>query len=93
MAKVIYDNTGEEIEVENGKNLKDLTSEKGWNVAYGCEDGFCGTCLVELVEGAENLSKIDDVEETTLTAMGLLDGKHRLACQCKINGDIKIKTL
>ncbi len=93
MFKVFFSNTGEEVEVEEGASLKEVTREKGWPIAYGCEDGVCGTCIVEIEEGAENLSKIGDVEAQTLEVMMMNDGKHRLACQCKVKGDVKIKGL
>jgi len=93
MPKVIFKDTGENIEVEQGKSLKDLTKEKGWPIAYGCEDGVCGTCIVNIEKGGENLSRMTETEVQTLEMMGLKDGKHRLCCQCKINGDVIIKGL
>ncbi len=92
MAKVKYTNTGEEVEVENGTSLQKVTQDKGWHIPFGCEDGLCGTCVVKVTEGKDNLSKVEEKEEMTLTAMGVFDGDHRLACQCKIDGDITIET-
>lgn len=91
MPKVTFLDTGEEVEVKTGTSLKDISKEKGWPIAYGCEDGVCGTCIVKIEKGKENLTPIDEKEGQTLDMMGMKDGKHRLACQCKINGDVKIK--
>jgi ferredoxin len=93
MFKVIFSNNGEEVQAEEGAELKDITREKGWPIAYGCEDGACGTCIVEVEEGAENLGEMSDMEKQTLEVMMMNDGQHRLACQCKVKGDVKIKGL
>lgn len=92
MSKVTYKNDNSTVEVENGEKLMNVTNDNDWPVAYGCEDGLCGTCIVKVDSGYENLNSPSDVEEMTLTAMGVFDGKHRLACQCKVNGDVTIET-
>lgn len=91
MPKVKFKNTGDEAEVEEGTELKDVTKEKGWPIAYGCEDGVCGTCIIKTVAGAENLSPKEDKEKNTLGVMGMDDDEHRLACQCKVKGDCEIE--
>jgi len=91
MFKVKFTNTGDEVEVEEGSELKDATRDKGWPIAYGCEDGMCGTCIVKVAEGKENLSEMSEKEKETLGVMGMDDGEHRLACQCKINGNVTIE--
>ncbi len=92
MAKIKYDNNGDEIEVPDGTELKEVSRDEGWNIPYGCEDGICGTCIVEIKEGKENLNEMEETEEITLSAMGVNDGNHRLACQCKCKGEMTIKT-
>ncbi|MBI4232205.1 (2Fe-2S)-binding protein [Candidatus Peregrinibacteria bacterium] len=92
MPKVKFSNTGDEVEVETGAALKDVTKDNGWPIAYGCEDGVCGTCIIEVEEGAENVSPMEETEDQTLDMMCMKEGgKHRLCCQCKVNGDVKIK--
>jgi len=91
MPKVTFSNNGEQDEIEAGAPLKDVTKNNGWPIAYGCEDGVCGTCIVEVEEGIENLTKMEDQEDQTLDMMMMKEGNHRLACQCKVNGDVKIK--
>ena len=91
MIKVKFQNSGEEEEVETGTYLKDATKDAGWPIAYGCEDGVCGTCIVKVVDGADNLNDQEDVEKQTLEIMGMDDGNHRLACQCKCSGDCTIE--
>lgn len=57
---------------------------------FGCCNGDCGTCAIEVIEGYENLSKMGSKEKTTL-ALKKLDFPYRLACQCAIQGNIKIR--
>ena len=85
MAKIISGDDGKEVDVEDGTPLK--VTEEEFDVMFGCKDGLCGTCLIEVTEGMENLSPRTDQEND----MGLRDN-WRLACQCKIEKDtIKIK--
>jgi len=91
MPKVKFKNNGEEKDAQMDAPLKDLTRDWGWPIAYGCEDGLCGTCIVKIVEGSENVTEITDKEKQTLEVMGMNDGEHRLACQCNVKGDIEIE--
>ncbi|MDA1060203.1 MAG: 2Fe-2S iron-sulfur cluster-binding protein [bacterium] len=91
MPKVTFTDTGDQADAEEGGSLKDLTKNQGWPIAYGCEDGVCGTCIVEVKEGKENLNEMEEVEDQTLDMMGMKDGNHRLCCQCKVKGDVSIK--
>jgi len=91
MLKVKFKNTGEEEKIELGAELKDVTKDAGWPIAYGCEDGVCGTCIVKVVDGEENLNPMEETEKQTLGIMGLEEGGYRLACQCKCNGNCTIE--
>ncbi len=77
MAKLIYKKTGAEKEIADGEKIKTAAEELG--VLFGCEDGICGTCMINIVEGEKNLSEITQPEKDLER-----DEKHRLACQCKI---------
>ncbi len=93
MPKVTFKNQDESAEVEANTELKDVTKDEGWPIAYGCEDGVCGTCLIKVTDGKENLSKLEGQEEMTLDMIGINNGEYRLACQCKVNGDVDFETL
>lgn len=76
---------GESRGVQEGAPIKEACKELG--IPFGCENGLCGTCYVEIVSGMENLS-----ERTEAEAQMGIDEKHRLCCQCKIKkGDVEIK--
>ncbi len=88
MPKVTFTNTNQSVEVEEGQELRKVTQENGWPIPYGCENGICGTCLVK---AKGELNEPTETEQQTLKAMGKADGEHRLACQCKIKGDVTIE--
>ncbi len=51
--------------------------------------GQCGTCIVEIVEGTENLSPKTSFEQRRLKRK---PDNYRLACQTLVNGSVKVKT-
>lgn len=75
MAKIILND--EEIEIADGETIVESIEEAG--VPIGCSNGVCGTCEVEVLEGMENLSPINQEEED----LGM-EGNRRLGCQCVI---------
>ncbi len=85
MAKLIFKPTGEEKEIEDDSPLQEACEEAG--VPFACTEGVCGTCVIEVEEGMENLSDFTQEERDFL---GDQD-KERLACQCRIKrGNVKI---
>ncbi|MBW4534349.1 MAG: (2Fe-2S)-binding protein [Pleurocapsa minor HA4230-MV1] len=51
--------------------------------------GQCGTCVVEIAEGIENLSPKTDFEKRKLKKK---PNNYRLACQAMVNGSVKVIT-
>ncbi|MBH8552167.1 (2Fe-2S)-binding protein [Nostocaceae cyanobacterium CENA357] len=51
--------------------------------------GQCGTCVVEIVEGIENLSPRTDVENRKFKKK---PDNYRLACQTMVNGPVSVVT-
>lgn len=85
MAKIVF-NDEEEREIEDGSPIKEICEEMG--VPFACEEGICGTCIVEVEEGMENLTAFTQEELDFLGEMEC----ERLACQCRIKqGKLKIK--
>ena len=75
----------EEKEVKSGGSIIEACEEMG--VPFGCSDGICGSCRIEIVEGEDNLTPLTEQEKEFN-----MDKKTRLACQCKIKkGDVKIQ--
>lgn len=83
MAKLILNE--DELEVEDKSPLKAVCEDAG--VPFACEEGVCGTCVIEVTEGMQNLS---DFTEEELDFLGEQD-TERLACQCVIKaGTVKV---
>ncbi len=86
MAKIKIENTEDVIDLPDGSSLAECLEEAG--VPFACTEGVCGTCVIEIKEGAENLSKPTQEEEDFL---GSDCEEERLGCQCKIEkGDVTV---
>ncbi len=60
-------------------------------IASGCSDSTCGTCRVEILEGAENLSEATAREKGTLKESAHPAG-YRLSCRTEIlTGTVKVR--
>lgn len=87
MADLIFDDTDETIPLEDGSPIAEACEEAG--VPFACTEGVCGTCVIEVVEGKDNLTEPTQ-EEIDFLGEGTCD--ERLACQCKIkSGKVRIK--
>jgi ferredoxin len=82
MAKLIIDN--KEYELADGSSIALPCQEAG--VPFNCHTGVCGSCLIRILEGKENLNERTPEE----IDLGLDDGR-RLACLCVVQkGTVKI---
>lgn len=86
MAKVKFPNDNVEVDVPAGTMLRDVIESNGVNIHFACGDGRCGTCLIKVVKGMENLNQRTDAEKRTLELLGA-EADKRLACQVKIVKD------
>ena len=85
MAKIIF-NDEEEETIPDGAPLKEFCEEAG--VPFACEEGICGTCVIEIRDGGDNLSEPTQEE---IDFLGDDPQDERLACQCKIKqGEVTI---
>ena len=86
MGKLIFEHSGEEFQIADGEPIAPVCEEAG--VPFACTDGVCGTCVIEVTEGMENLSSFTQEEQDFLGELQ----HERLACQCKLRGGcVKIK--
>jgi len=84
MVKIINSKTKEKIEIKEGEGIRKACEKLG--VPFQCENGICGTCMIDIVKGEENLSELTEQEEDLAR-----DREHRLACQCRIKkGNVEI---
>ena len=89
MARVYIKNDDKWVDVEDGSNLNALDGK--CSILFACHEGVCGSCMVTVVEGMENLEPITDKEKEMLQNFGGNENQ-RLLCQTTIkNGDVKIE--
>ncbi len=96
MAVIKFLEEGKEVIAADGANLRYKAMENDIDIytfvgkMMNCGGyGQCGTCVVEIVEGAENLSPRTKVEEQKLRKR---PDNCRLACQTIVNGPVTVKT-
>jgi ferredoxin len=79
-------------EVEPGELLLEAGEKAGVEMEAGCFNCSCGTCVVEVVSGMENLAEPTPEELDVLDAWNKDPEKFRLACCVKIEkGEVTIK--
>jgi ferredoxin len=84
------------INVKPGSTIQDVVEASGSALPFGCRDGECGTCVVEIEQGMEFISPINDKEVKVIkeSCGGTCTDNTRLSCQMKIvkpNGVVRIK--
>ena len=83
-----------EVEAEDGQSVLQALLNSGVEWMHAC-GGFCNctTCRIEVEEGMDNLSEMEQDEKNTLRRFQgekVLEGPFRLSCQAEVHGDIKI---
>ncbi len=78
------------VVVPRGTRIVEVAEKLGANIPFGCKENDCGNCIVDVLQGADNLSPPSTLE------LGLLKDKfaksgQRLACQAMVLGDVSVK--
>ncbi len=96
MGNITFVEENQEVIAANGANLRLKALESGVDLytftgkMMNCGGyGQCGTCIVEVVEGLQNLSPRTETENRILKKK---PESYRLACQTIVNGPVSIKT-
>ena len=84
------------INVKAGATIQDIVEKAGSGLPFGCRDGECSTCVVEVVAGMEFLSPKTEKEEKVLKVVEATNPSQnlRLSCQMKVahpNGHVRLK--
>ena len=72
---------------EKEDRLLDLCDDAGATVPFSCRDASCGTCLVDIVTGAELLRRPEPTEQILLVRLGARKDQ-RLACRAVLGADV-----
>jgi len=97
MANLKFVKENQEVIAADGANLREKAIQNGIDIytftgkLMNCGGyGQCGTCVVEIVEGTENLSPPTEFETRKLKKK---PDSYRLACQTVVlRGDVMVKT-
>ncbi|BAY32286.1 putative ferredoxin [2Fe-2S] [Tolypothrix tenuis PCC 7101] len=96
MGNIKFVKEDKEVVAADGANLRLKAMQNGIDIytLFGkmtnCGGyGQCGTCIVEITEGIDNLSPRTDVENRKLKKK---PANYRLACQTLVNGPVSVVT-
>lgn len=96
MGNIKFVKENQEVIAADGANLRLKAIQNGIDIykfigkMTNCGgNGQCGTCIVEIVEGIENLSPRTDVEKRKFQKK---PDNYRLACQTLVNGPVSVVT-
>ena len=79
-----------EYELRKGLRLDALNASSESPLEFSCRKADCGICIFTVLKGEENLSLPGEKEKNYLAAMRS-ESNERLACQCRLWGDIEIQ--
>jgi len=78
------------VNVPAGSRVIEISEKVNSGIVYGCREGDCGTCLMKVTEGMDNLSEPSALELRILKEH--FAGKDmRLACQAQVLGDATVR--
>ncbi len=81
--------SGMEVELAEGEDLLAGALREGVPILTSCGgNARCGSCLVEVIQGAGNLNRVKPDEKDYLTAKG-----QRLACRALAYGPVTVRCI
>jgi ferredoxin len=92
MPKLTFLKHNQTFEVETGAKFLDFCEDHPGLHEFGCQVGSCGTCVLTIRSGPENVNPVSRDEMDTIEMCTDVKGA-RLGCQLSIQGDIAILPL
>jgi ferredoxin len=89
-AKVTFEDINQTVNVPAGIRVIEVSEKVGAGIIYGCREGDCGTCMMHVTEGWNNLTEPSVLEEKVLRE-NMASRHDRLACQAQVIGDCTVK--
>ncbi len=84
-ANVTFEDIGVTVTVPAGTRLIEVSEKVGAGITYSCREGECGTCMMKIVSGMENLAQRSVLEDKVLQE-NMAGRNNRLACQAQVLG-------
>jgi ferredoxin len=73
-----------EVSAPDGSRLVDLCDDRCAPVPFSCRSASCGTCRIDVIEGAQLLEPPSADELDVLDIFGDDPARRRLACQARL---------
>lgn len=90
-SNVTFEKLGITVSVPAGTRLIEISEKVGASITYGCREGECGTCMMKITSGMENMSQRSVLEDKVLQE-NMAGRNDRLACQAQVlGGEISVK--
>jgi ferredoxin len=104
IVSLVTEKEEKKFEVNEGELIWDELERQGTKLPAGCLAGSCGTCRINVLEGADSLAPKGAIETETVNHLMdqykkkygeefLKDKNIRLACRARIKGSLKITPL
>lgn len=91
MPRILFTPAQTSVDIDPNTKLLLAGRKAGVGIRFGCASCRCGTCGVQVIAGADQLSPMKPDEEKLLKRLKLsTDGSVRLACQARAQGDCVI---
>ena len=87
--EIVITNSQQTHELCSGLGLQALAVQTPTALEFDCRQADCGICILRVLSGKANLSAKTAAEQDFLKAMHP-DDDERLACQCRIFGDVTV---
>jgi ferredoxin len=82
-----------DLEVNCAVPLPQQFTSENSPVTFGCCQGICGTCLVNVIPQGEPPAPASALEQETLSMMAPNHPHARLTCQLQLHGDIQMSLI
>ena len=82
-----------DIDRNRGCNLADICDDNHLDIDFQCRGGACGACLVQVMEGSDNLSSRTGNEDILVSELVSDGHEFRLACQLRVFGPVRLEWL
>ena len=87
---VVTFNQEKSFDVHTNTTILQIAQKFDIDIPHYCGgNSRCGTCVVDVIHGSENLTPISGVEQMVLGVDKFQKG-HRLACQARVLGDVSL---
>lgn len=78
------------VAVPRGTRIVEVAEKVGASIPFGCKENDCGDCMVDVLDGAANLSAPSPLE-IDLLKQKFAKPNNRLACQAMVLGDVTVR--